>query len=113
MLGLLDRATQLSERHVVVAAAKSALESAGSLPPAPKPRFALFSAVGTASLGVLFGTLDSVSLLLIAASATIGALVRRWLSGISRNPLLQPLCAALVTGAVAAVAGRLRVSNAT
>jgi len=33
-----------------------------------------------ASLGVIFGTLDATSLLLIAASAAVGALVRRWLS---------------------------------
>jgi uncharacterized membrane protein YjjP (DUF1212 family) len=102
---------QICDGALPTAAAKSALESAGSLPPASAPRFALFAAVGAASLGVIFGTLDAVGLLLIAASAAIGALVRRWLSGFS--PLVQPLCAALVAGAVAAVAGRLRVSDAT
>src|SRR5450432_1151516 len=64
------------------AAAQSALETAGSLPPASTPRFTLFAAIGAASLGVIFGTLDMTSLLLIAASAAIGALVRRWLSGL-------------------------------
>ena len=59
-------------------AAQSALESAGWLPPASTPRFTLFAAIGAASLGVIFGTLDATSLLLIAASAAIGALVRRW-----------------------------------
>jgi uncharacterized membrane protein YjjP (DUF1212 family) len=104
---------QICDGALPTAAAKSALESAGSLPPASTPRFALFAAVGAASLGVIFGTFDAVSLLLIAANAAIGALVRRWLSGFSHNPLVQPLCAALVAGAVAAVAGRLRVSDAT
>jgi uncharacterized membrane protein YjjB (DUF3815 family) len=53
------------------------------------------------------------SLLLIAASAAIGALVRRWLSGLSRNPLIQPLCAALIAGIVAAAASRFQLSHAT
>src|SRR5258708_32269351 len=80
-------------------AAQSALESAGRLPPASTPRFTLFAAIGAASFGVIFGTLDATSLLLIAASAAIGAFVRRWLSGFSNNPLIQPLCAAFIAGA--------------
>jgi uncharacterized membrane protein YjjP (DUF1212 family) len=104
---------QICDGTLPTEAAKSALDSAGSLPPTSTTRFALFAAVGAASLGVIFGTLDAVSLLLIAASAAIGALVRRWLSGFSHNPLIQPLCAALVAGAVAAVAGRFRLSDAT
>src|SRR5216684_1770455 len=93
-------------------AAQSALESAGRLPPASTLRFTLFAAIGAASLGVIFGTLDATSLLLIAASAAIGALVRRWLSGFSNNPLIQPLCAAFIAGIVAAAAGRLLLSDA-
>src|SRR6266436_4362067 len=93
-------------------AAQSALESAGRLPPASTPRFTLFAAIGAASLGVIFGTLDATSLLLIAASAAIGALVRRWLSGVSNNPLIQPLCAAFIAGVVAAAASRFQLSDA-
>src|SRR5205807_4132841 len=52
------------------------------------------------------------SLLLIAASAAVGALVRHWLSGFSGNPFIQPLCAAAIAGAVAGAAGRLQVSEA-
>src|SRR5713101_1102035 len=93
-------------------AAQSALESAGRLPPASTPRFTLFAAIGAASLGVIFGTLDATSLLLIAASAAIGALVRRWLSGFNNNPLIQPLCAAFIAGVVAAAASRFQLSDA-
>src|SRR5207253_8882195 len=50
-------------------AAQSALESAGRLPPPSTPRFTSFAAIGAASLGVIFGTFDVTSLLLIAASA--------------------------------------------
>lgn len=93
-------------------AAQSALGSTGRLPPASTPRFTLFAAIGAASLGVLFGTLDAASLVLISASAAIGALVRRWLSGLSNNPLIQPLCAALSAGIVAAAASRFGLSHA-
>jgi uncharacterized membrane protein YjjP (DUF1212 family) len=92
-------------------AAQSALESAGRLPPASTLRFTLFAAIGAASLGVIFGTLDMTSLLLIAASAAIGALVRRWLSGFSNNPLIQPICAAFIAGVVAAAASRFQLSH--
>jgi uncharacterized membrane protein YjjP (DUF1212 family) len=92
--------------------AQSTLESAGRLPPASTPRFTLFAALGAASLAVIFGTLDATSLLLIAASAAIGALVRRWLSGFSNNPLIQPLCAAFIAGVVAAAASRFQLSDA-
>ncbi len=95
-----------------VEAAQSALESAGRLPPTSTPRFTLFAAIGAASLGVIFATLDTTSLLLIAASAAIGALVRRWLSGFSNNPLIQPLSAALIAGVMSAAAGRFQLSDA-
>ena len=94
-------------------AAQSALESAGRLPPASTPRFTLFAAIGAASLGVIFGKLDATSLLLIVASAAIGALVGRWLSSFSNNPLIQPLCAAFIAGVVAAAASRFQLSDAT
>jgi uncharacterized membrane protein YjjP (DUF1212 family) len=48
----------------------------------------------------------------MAASAAIGALVRRWLAGFSHNPLIQPLCAAFIAGVVAAAASRFQLSQA-
>ena len=104
---------QVCHGQLPVEAAQSALESAGRLPPCSTPRFVLFAAVGAASLGVIFGTLDTTSLLLIAASAAIGALARRWLSGFSHNPLIQPLCGALIAGVVAAAASRIQLSVAS
>ncbi|UGY03902.1 threonine/serine ThrE exporter family protein [Bradyrhizobium quebecense] len=83
--------------------ARPALLMAGSLPPVSTLHFTLFAAIGAASLGVIFGALDITSLTLIAASAALGALARRWLSTFSRNPFVQPLCAALIAGVLAAV----------
>ncbi|WP_245284510.1 threonine/serine exporter family protein [Bradyrhizobium sp. th.b2] len=104
---------QVCSGSLAVKAAQSALGAAGRLPPASTPRFTLFAAIGAASLGVIFGTLDAASLLLIAGSAAIGALVRRWFSGFSHNPLIQPLCAAFIAGIVAAVASRFQLPVAT
>jgi uncharacterized membrane protein YjjP (DUF1212 family) len=93
-------------------AARSALALAGRLPPVSTLRFTLLAAIGAASLGVIFGVVDAASLLLIAVSAAIGALVRRSLAGFSGNPFIQPLCAAAIAGAVAGAASRLHLSEA-
>jgi uncharacterized membrane protein YjjP (DUF1212 family) len=103
---------QICDGTLPIEAAQSALTSAGHLPPASTPRFVLFAALGAVSLGVIFGTLDVSSLVLIATSAAVGALIRRWLSNSSRNPLVQPLCAASIAGIVAAAADRFQLSDA-
>jgi uncharacterized membrane protein YjjB (DUF3815 family) len=61
---------------------------------------------------VIFGAVHLLSLLVIAISAGAGACLRRWLSGISRNLFVQPLCASLLAGAVGAIAVRLQLSSA-
>jgi len=93
-------------------AARGALASVPRLPPASTLRFALFAAVGGASLGVIFGALDAASLLLITFSAGIGALLRRRLAMLAANPFIQPLCAAAIAGVVGAVAARFQLSSA-
>ncbi|MET4385982.1 uncharacterized membrane protein YjjP (DUF1212 family) [Bradyrhizobium sp. F1.4.3] len=112
VLAVMTVIDQVCDGTLPTGAAQSALESAGRLPPASTPRFALFAATGAASLGVIFGTLNPTSLLLIAASAAIAALIRRWLSGFSSNPLIQPLCAAFIAGAAASAAGHFQPSDA-
>jgi uncharacterized membrane protein YjjP (DUF1212 family) len=113
VLAVMTVIDQVCDGTLPAKAAQCALESAGRLPPASTPRFTCFAAIGAASLGVIFGTLDATSLLLIAASAAIGALIRRLLSGFSNNPLIQPLCAAFIAGVVAAADSRVQVSVAT
>ena len=103
---------QICDGTLSAEAAQSALESAGRLPPVSTLRFTLFAAIGAASLGIIFGAPDATSLLLIAATAAVGALVRRWLSGFSNNPLIQPLCAAFIAGIVAAASSLFQLSDA-
>jgi uncharacterized membrane protein YjjP (DUF1212 family) len=92
-------------------AARYALEAITRFPPVSVARFALLAAAGAAALGVIFGAAHPPSLVLIAFSAGAGACLRRWLAGISRNPFVQPLCAALLAGAVGAIAVRLQLSS--
>jgi uncharacterized membrane protein YjjP (DUF1212 family) len=94
------------------AAAQQALETIGRFPPVSITRFALLAAAGAAALGVIFGATHPVSLLLIAISAGVGACLRRWLATISRNPFVQPLCAAFLAGTIGAIAVRLQLSSA-
>jgi uncharacterized membrane protein YjjP (DUF1212 family) len=94
-----------------VEAARSALEAVTRFPPVSVARFALMAAAGAAALGVIFGAAHLHSLILIALSAGAGAYLRRWLARISHNPFVQPFCAALLAGAVGAIAVRLELSS--
>jgi uncharacterized membrane protein YjjP (DUF1212 family) len=94
------------------AAALSALAAVKRLRPASTPRIVLFAAVTASSLGVTWGVLDAASLLLIAFSASVGALLRRWLATLGGNPYIQPLCAGAVAGVIGAIATRFQLANA-
>src|SRR5262249_32887946 len=48
---------------------------------------------------------------LVAASAALGAVLRRMLARATPNPLLQPLCAALIAGVIGALAVRYDLSS--
>ena len=90
----------------------SALAGVKDVRPVGTPCFALFTALGAASLGVIFGALDAPSLLVIAFSGGLGALLRRWLAKLSPDPFIQPLCASGVAGVIGAVAARFDLSDA-
>jgi uncharacterized membrane protein YjjP (DUF1212 family) len=108
-IGVID---DVCGRRLNADAARSALEAAARFPPVWTARFALLAAAGAAALGVIFGAVHLLSALLIAISAGAGASLRRWLSRISRNLFVQPLCAALLAGAIGAIAVRLQLSSA-
>jgi uncharacterized membrane protein YjjP (DUF1212 family) len=95
-----------------VVAARSTLEAIAGYPPVGLARFAAFAGAGAAALGVIFGTIHWHTLVLIAFSAGMGACLRRWLAGISRNLFVQPFGAALLAGALGAAAVRLQLSSA-
>jgi uncharacterized membrane protein YjjP (DUF1212 family) len=100
------------DRRIDVTAARSTLEAIARYPPVAVARFAVFAGAGAAALGVIFGTVHWRALILIAFSAGLGACLRRWLAGVSRNLFVQPFGAALLAGAIGAVAVRLQLSSA-
>jgi uncharacterized membrane protein YjjB (DUF3815 family) len=100
------------DARINVTEARSTLEAIARYPPVGVARFALFAGAGAAALGVIFGTVHWRALILIAFSAGLGACLRRWLGGMSRNLFLQPFCAALLAGGIGAVAVRLQLSSA-
>ncbi|MFM0071340.1 threonine/serine exporter family protein [Paraburkholderia sediminicola] len=91
---------------------RPALVAAEHMPPVAILRFALFAAIGAASLGVIYGVYDAASLALIALSAGASALIRRWQAKLGSDPFLEPLTAATLAGVIGTVAGRLHLSDA-
>jgi len=85
-----------------VAGASAALQDVARLRPASTLRFAAFAGIGAAALGVIFGAERVPDLVLIALSATAGALLRRLIAARGGGPLIQIFCAGLLAGLVAA-----------
>jgi uncharacterized membrane protein YjjP (DUF1212 family) len=103
---------QVCDGAMSTADARPALVAAERMPPVAILRFALFAAIGAASLGVIYGVYDAASLALIAVSAGAGALIRRGQAKLGSDPFLEPLSAATLAGVIGAVAGRLHLSDA-
>ena len=95
-----------------IEAAGPAVATVARQRPASTPWFVLFAAIGAASMGVIFGALDAISLTLIALSAACGAVLRRWLAARFDNPFVQPFCAAAVAGILGAAAVRFDLADA-
>lgn len=75
-----------------------AIQEVNQSAPCSLTRFIAMSAIGAASLGVIFGIADLRLLSLVMLSAGIGALLRRLTAKVSTNLYSQVLVAALFTG---------------
>ena len=91
--------------------AASTFARTAALPAVSLARFTLAAAVGAAALSVVFGAEHPASVALIAFSAAVGALVRRGLAHVSRNPFVQPFSAALLAGVIGGLALRHQLSS--
>lgn len=89
-------------------AAAARLVAVPARPPVAAVRFAVMAAAGAAALSIIFGAATLRTVLLVAISAGLGAVLRRWIASWSRNPFAQPFAAALLSGLVGgcAVAAR-------
>jgi uncharacterized membrane protein YjjB (DUF3815 family) len=97
--------------RLAVPEARAAIEAVARTQPATTWRFAVAAAAGASALSVIFGVEHLRAVLLIAASAAAGAVLRRLLGRISANAYLQPFAAALLAGIVGALAERLQLSS--
>jgi uncharacterized membrane protein YjjP (DUF1212 family) len=102
---------EVGSGRVAPPAAMEAIDAISHAPPAPTWLFTLAAAAGAAALSVLFGVQHVGAVVLILASAAGGAVLRRTLAEYSTNPLLQPLCAALLAGIIGALAVRFELSS--
>jgi uncharacterized membrane protein YjjP (DUF1212 family) len=102
----------ITMRSLEAGAAPAMLQAIRHSPPMSSLRLIVMTGAGAAALGVIFGVLQSFSLILIALSAMFGAGVRRWLLRVSGSPLLPTFAAALIAGIVGAVVVDLHLSAA-
>jgi uncharacterized membrane protein YjjP (DUF1212 family) len=109
MMGAIDR---FCAGAIDIAALRVLLAEISKYPPASTLRFGIMAGAGAAALGVIFGTQNLLTLSLIAASAGAGAVLRRWLAGLSGNLFIQPLFAALLAGVIGAMAVKSQLSDA-
>ena len=89
------------------AAARAALEAVGHVAPVSLARSVAMTGAGAAALAVIFGASDPATLVVTFLSAAAGAALRRGLSHVTPNFLVQPLCAALLAGVIGALVSRL------
>jgi len=102
---------QVAGGRMALPAAMQSIEAISRAPPLPTWLFTLAAAGGAAALSVIFGVAHARTVALIAASAGLGAVLRRTLARATPNPLLQPLCAALIAGVIGALAVRYDLSS--
>jgi uncharacterized membrane protein YjjP (DUF1212 family) len=101
----------LGTGRLAPAAARKAIADISHAPPTPTWLFALAAAAGAAALAVIFGVQHLLAAALIFVSAAAGAILRRSLAHFSANVFLQPFCAALLAGAIGALAVRYQLSS--
>jgi uncharacterized membrane protein YjjP (DUF1212 family) len=101
----------LGTGRLAPAAAGKAIADISQAPPAPTWLFTLAAAVGAGALAVIFGVQHLPAAALIFVSAAAGAILRRGLAHFSANVFLQPFCAALLAGAIGALAVRYQLSS--
>ncbi len=73
-------------------------------------RFAIMAAAGAAALGVIFGAQHLLTLVVIAATAGVGACLRRAVGQATDNAFAQPFCAALLAGIVGTIVDHLHLN---
>lgn len=106
MMAVVDRAQDgpLELAHVAKGVADAEAQSVSGT-----AAFVLACATGAAALSVIYGATQPLAILLVAAAAAVGGLLRRWSGAMGAGPLVQAFAAAVVAGAVGAAATHLHL----
>jgi uncharacterized membrane protein YjjP (DUF1212 family) len=102
---------ELRDGRVAPGAAMKAISVISQVPPSPTWLFTLAAAAGAVALAVIFGIQRLPDAALVSVSAAAGAILRRSVAQYSANIFLQPFCAALLAGAIGALAVRYELSS--
>jgi len=109
---LMRIADEGEHRRLDPAEVERAVTEAAQLPPSSTAVFALACAAGAGALSVIFGADDPRVVLVVAAVAGLGGLLRRGLARLSAGAVGQAFGAALLTGAAGALAAHLGMAAA-
>lgn len=106
MMAVVDRAQDgpLDLHHV-----SDGVAAARRQPVSGTTAFVVACATGAAALSIIYGATEPLAIVLVAAAAACGGLLRRWLGDAGAGPLMQAFAAALIAGAVGAAAIHLDV----
>lgn len=104
MMAVIDRAQDgpLELEHVARGVAEADAQSIS-----PTSAFAIACAMGAAALSIIYGATQPLAILLVAAAASVGGLLRRGSARWGAGPLVQAFVAAILAGAVGAAAVHL------
>jgi uncharacterized membrane protein YjjP (DUF1212 family) len=102
---------EFRDGRVAPGAAMKAISVISQVPPSPTWLFTLAAAAGAVALAVIFGIQRLPDAALVSVSAAAGAILRRSVAQYSANIFLQPFCAALLAGAIGALAVRYELSS--
>jgi uncharacterized membrane protein YjjP (DUF1212 family) len=110
LMRVIDRAEDgpLELQTVVRAVADAGNEKASST-----IAFTLACATGAGALAVIFGATHPLTVLLVAVGAATGGVLRRWLGNSGAGPLVQVFGAAVIAGAIGAIATHLNLGAST
>lgn len=109
MMAVVDRAQDgpLELHHITDGVAEAERQNSSGT-----ASFVVACATGAAALSVIYGATEALAVLLVAAAAACGGLLRRWLGRVGAGPLTQAFAAALIAGAVGAAATHLELGAA-
>ncbi len=107
--GAMSAISDASDGILAPAPLRSRLVAVEQMPTVSIARFAMMAAAGAAALGVIFGAAHLLTLLVIGATAGVGACLRRAIGHATDNAFAQPFCAALLAGIVGTITPHLHL----